>query len=130
MTSVSLAIRAACRVDAIEARSALRASLRNRWALEASAENAARNGLSDRLALHEGPLETAPPGRFGLVVANMIRSELFPLLPGLRARCAAGGTVILSGLLEEEEGRARARAELNANLDPRGPMVNLWTQRR
>ena len=80
-------------------------------AIQASAENAARNGLSDRLALHEGPLETAPPGRFGLVVANMIRSELFPLLPALRARCAPGGTVILSGLLEEEEGRARARLD-------------------
>jgi ribosomal protein L11 methyltransferase len=46
--------------------------------------------------------------RFDLVLANLIRRELLPVLPALAAHTRAGGHVVLSGLLEAEEAELRA----------------------
>ena len=80
-------------------------------AVEAAALNAEVNGLSSRLEVFHGPLEVAPEGRFGLILANMIRSELFPVLPAIRRRCQENAVVILSGLLREEEAPTKALLE-------------------
>ncbi len=88
-------------------------------ATEAAVENAKANGLAGRLEVFEGPLEAAPAGRFGLILANMIRSELFPVLPAIRERCQEGTQVLLSGLLAEEKGLVRAELE-GLGLELRG----------
>ncbi|MCP5056068.1 MAG: methyltransferase [bacterium] len=72
-------------------------------ATEATWENAARNRLTAGLSVWTGPIEGLGERPFDLVLANMIRAELFPLLEAIRARCSAGGRVILSGLLDEEQ---------------------------
>ncbi len=78
-------------------------------AVEATRDNARANGLEGRVVAFAGPLDALVPAmRFEVVLANMIRSELEPLLPGLAARLAVGGSLLLSGLLAGEEGRIGA----------------------
>jgi len=57
------------------------------------------NGLAERLALFAGPLAALEARGFPVVVANLLRRELLPLLPGIAERVAPGGCVVLSGLL-------------------------------
>ena len=75
------------------------------WSATNGAENAALNGLADRLEVRHGSLEVVPERGFDVVVANIIRSILEPLVPGLVARAAPGGSVVLSGLLTTERDR-------------------------
>ncbi|RIK93806.1 MAG: 50S ribosomal protein L11 methyltransferase, partial [Proteobacteria bacterium] len=73
-------------------------------------ENAQRNGVA--VASFAGSLDAlgARAGRFDLVVANLISSELRPILAALAARVAPGGALVVSGLLEAE------RADVGAAL--------------
>jgi ribosomal protein L11 methyltransferase len=65
-------------------------------------ENAAANGLADRLAVFAGPLEALRPAPFDLVLANLLKTELLPLAQGIAACTAPGGHAVFSGLLEGE----------------------------
>jgi ribosomal protein L11 methyltransferase len=67
-------------------------------------ENAARNGVAAALASFAGSLDALGPraGTFELVIANVISSELRPILAALVARVAPGGAAIFSGLLASE----------------------------
>jgi len=67
-------------------------------ALRASAANALANGV-DATFVHPDRL---PPGRFDLVVANILANPLVLLAPALSARVAAGGRLALSGVLAEQ----------------------------
>src|SRR5262249_55991064 len=62
-------------------------------------ENATRNGVD--VASFAGSLDALGPraGRFDVVVANLLSSELRPILAALAARVAAGGALVLSALL-------------------------------
>lgn len=73
------------------------------WSVTNGRENAERNGVADRLEVREGSLEVVPEGPFGLVVANIIRSILEPMLPLVAEKAA--GPVVLSGLLATERDR-------------------------
>jgi ribosomal protein L11 methyltransferase len=69
-------------------------------ALEATAANAERNGVSDRL-------EISSPADFGeraadAVVANILAAPLVRLAPALTDAVRPGGRVVLSGLLEQQ----------------------------
>lgn len=68
-------------------------------AVTATADNAVRNGVT--VAASATPLADVL-GTFDVVVANMTVGSLGPLMPGLVARTRAGGTVIVSGLLEDQ----------------------------
>ncbi len=67
-------------------------------------ENAVRNGVGARLACFTGSLDALGPraGTFDVVIANVISSELRPILAALVRRVAAGGVAIFSGLLAAE----------------------------
>ena len=80
-------------------------------------ENAAANRLGP-LAVFAGSLDALAAGaRFELVVANMLRRELEPLLGALVAHVAPGGALVLSGLLaSEREAIASALAVLGARV--------------
>jgi len=65
-------------------------------------ENARRNGLADRIAVFTGSLAALGAGGFELGLANLIRSELVPLLGELLARLQPGAALVLSGLLATE----------------------------
>jgi ribosomal protein L11 methyltransferase len=68
-------------------------------ATAAADEAATANGLRKRLGLFTGSLDALAPGAFDLVVANLLRRELEPLLPGLVARLRPDGRLLLAGLL-------------------------------
>lgn len=65
-------------------------------------ENAASNGLGDGLLAFTGSVSALAPLRFDIVVANMLRSEMTPLLRDLTLRSRRGGCLVLSGLLLSE----------------------------
>jgi ribosomal protein L11 methyltransferase len=73
-------------------------------------ENAARNGVV--VASFAGSLDALGPvaGTFDVVVANLISSEVKPILAALVGRVAARGALVLSGLLLAE------RAEMESLL--------------
>ncbi len=74
--------------------------------------NARTNGLGGRSHFFTGPLEAVDAAPFDLVVANLIRREVAPLLPGLEARVSTCGALVLSGLLDTD--RASVEASLSA----------------
>jgi ribosomal protein L11 methyltransferase len=71
-------------------------------AAEATRANAAANGLGDRLGVFVGSLGALAGAPFELVVANLLRRELLPLLEAVAARTRVGGCAVLSGLLAGE----------------------------
>ncbi len=64
--------------------------------------NAARNGLADRIEVFIGGIDAVPGSCFDLVVANLLKRELLPIVDEI-ARCTRkGGLAVFSGLLVEE----------------------------
>ena len=70
-------------------------------ALSASADNAERNGVGQRLRVYLPGLE--PPASYPVVVANILASALDALAETLAARVAPGGVIALSGILHGQE---------------------------
>lgn len=77
-------------------------------AVAATVENAALNGVGDRLEAHHGPLGTLPPGTYPVIVANLLAPLLVRLARDLERRMAPGGLLIVSGLLREQEDKVEA----------------------
>jgi ribosomal protein L11 methyltransferase len=71
-------------------------------ACRVTADNARRNGLSGRLAVALGGPERAA-GAFELVLANILSGALMAMAAALLERLAAGGELVLSGVLAEEQ---------------------------
>ncbi|MCL4686558.1 50S ribosomal protein L11 methyltransferase [Myxococcota bacterium] len=71
-------------------------------------ENAHANRLAKRLVVFTGSVAAVAPVAFDLVVANMIRRELLPLLGELTACVGGAGRLVLSGLLVSEQGLMEA----------------------
>jgi ribosomal protein L11 methyltransferase len=69
-------------------------------ALEATASNAARNGVTDRIVCR--PPEQFAESRADIVLANILAGPLMDLAPTLMACTVPGGWLILSGLLGEQ----------------------------
>lgn len=79
-------------------------------AVASARENLDLNDASAFVTLHvaDSPAELAP-GRFGIVAANIISSVLLRLRDSLVERVAAGGCLLLSGVLAAEESGFVAR---------------------
>ncbi len=71
-------------------------------------DNAVLNGVSDRVTILDDDLGAVSPGRFDLVLANIISGVLIPSLPRFRDFLLPGGTAVFSGLLDDEEELFRA----------------------
>ena len=73
-------------------------------AIPASRANAASNGLADRLTVTGRPLgDVVAAGRpFDLVAANLLLPDLLAVVPALGAALAAGGTLVVSGILADQ----------------------------
>jgi len=80
-------------------------------AAEAARENAEANGIEAGLALFTGPLEALAPVGFDLVVANLLKSELLPLIAGIAERTQPGGRAVFAGLLASEADEVRGALE-------------------
>ena len=68
-------------------------------AVQAARANADANGLRLALCCH---VDDLPPQRFDLVLANILASPLRVLAPLLASRCAPGGRLVLSGILQRQ----------------------------
>lgn len=76
-------------------------------ALQATADNAERNGVADRLSVHAP--DDAPAGTWPIVVANILASALDMLADTIAARVAPGGRLALSGILDGQQAPLLAR---------------------
>jgi ribosomal protein L11 methyltransferase len=79
-------------------------------ASEATAANAARNGLEDRIAARDGSLPSGEPP-YDVVLANLIASVLIALAGQLHAELRPGGTLVSSGIFIDREAEVRAAFE-------------------
>ena len=74
-------------------------------AVEVARENAAKNGVDVEIVAE--PLDRVG-GVFDVVVANILANTLVELAPGIAAKLAPGGVVLLSGILGGQEAEVRA----------------------
>ncbi|MGO4222492.1 50S ribosomal protein L11 methyltransferase [Lysobacter sp. TAF61] len=83
-------------------------------ALLATADNAERNGVGERL--HAFMPDQEPVATYPVVVANILASALVALADTLAARVAPGGRIAMSGILagQEDEVMARYSAEFES----------------
>lgn len=77
-------------------------------AVSASAQNAARNMLGERLDPRRGSLDEKPSERYRLVVANLVAGLLVDLAPRLADHLADGGTLIAGGIVAPRAGEVEA----------------------
>jgi len=73
-------------------------------AVDAARENAVRNGVA--IPVGQGSAADVP-GRFDVVVANIVSPVLQRTAPNLAARLAAGGTLLVAGISAPAEGATR-----------------------
>lgn len=70
-------------------------------ALEASRDNAARNGVAERISLHLPDADDGAPA--AILIANILAGPLHELAPLFATRVEAGGLLALSGILKGQE---------------------------
>jgi ribosomal protein L11 methyltransferase len=86
-------------------------------ALEASRDNAGRNGIAEqRLALYLPP--DLPPVAADVLVANILAGPLVMLAPQLASLVKPGGLLALSGILAEQGEEVAAAYAADFDLDP------------
>lgn len=68
----------------------------------ASRQNAMRNGVADRLTVHCG--ENPAECEFDIVIANILAGPLVELAKSVTGQLSTGGTLVLSGILQEQAG--------------------------
>ncbi|MFP8879552.1 MAG: 50S ribosomal protein L11 methyltransferase [Myxococcota bacterium] len=71
-------------------------------AIAATCANARANDIESGLEVFIGPLDAVADETFDLVVANLLRTELMPLIDGIAARVRPGGYAVFAGLLHDE----------------------------
>jgi ribosomal protein L11 methyltransferase len=69
-------------------------------ARRATRENASKNALFDRIAVHDAASRIAGP--YDLVLANILSQPLIELASRLAALCRRGGTIVLAGMLARD----------------------------
>ena len=97
------------------------------WSVANGHDNAALNCVEDRFEAREGSLDVVSETGFDLVVSNIIRSGLEPMLPGIVERAAHGASIVLSGLLtSEREHVVGVMADLGCGLDAESTENEWW----
>jgi ribosomal protein L11 methyltransferase len=71
-------------------------------AVTATEENAARNGVAERIRTYVGDVSTLA-GEADVVVANILAEVIAPIAPDLARRTRPGGTVLASGIIQARE---------------------------
>ncbi|MFP8874569.1 MAG: 50S ribosomal protein L11 methyltransferase [Myxococcota bacterium] len=77
-------------------------------AVREAARAGRENRLADRLGLMAGPIDALKEVKFELVLANLLKLELLPLRDRLVSRLAPGGSLLVSGLLRDEQPQVEA----------------------
>ena len=79
-------------------------------AIEATRENARRNGLARRIRVRQGSLPSGE-GAFDVVLANLIAGLLVVLAAGLHDELRPGGVLLASGIFIDREAQVRSSFE-------------------
>lgn len=78
-------------------------------AVDNARENAALNGVADRLELGTGSIDAvSPERRFDCILANILANPLMDMAEDIAARLARPGVLVLSGILREQADRVAA----------------------
>lgn len=70
-------------------------------AVRTAGENAARNGVADRLAVLVGDLSEKASGTYQIITANIVADAIKSLVPAVPALLAEGGVFIASGIIDD-----------------------------
>lgn len=73
------------------------------WCYENGIENCQLNDASDRVEIRTSELQDIPETDFDIVIANIQRNPLLELADAIVGKAKSGGTILLSGLLREDE---------------------------
>lgn len=97
-------------------------------------ENAAINGVAARIRCITADGLTHPelsePAAFDVILANILAEPLVALAPGLRRALADGGSIVLSGLLAEQQAMVLAACEREGlRLEAEWPIEGWVTMR-
>jgi ribosomal protein L11 methyltransferase len=79
------------------------------WAYANARENVVLNGVEEKVTILRGELDGVGSGTFDLIAANIQRSVIEPLLPGMKQRLHSDGVLVLAGLLDTEHALIRER---------------------
>ncbi len=71
------------------------------WAVENARENSKANQTA-QIEVVKGSLEEVPDGPFDFILANINRNVLLQYMPAMANRLAAGGTIMMSGIVSED----------------------------
>jgi len=85
-------------------------------ALDASLDNAERNGVENKLTLY--PPHQLPQVKSDIVIANILANPLISLAPTLAGLTKAEGLIALSGILKDQEDSVRTAYEPFFDLAP------------
>ncbi len=96
------------------------------WSVTNGEENARFNGVEGRFEVREGSLDVVSETGFSLVLANIIRAVLEPMLPRLAAIAAPRAPIVLAGLLQTERDRILRAAEETGLTLEREASENEW----
>ena len=77
-------------------------------AVEATRENAARNGLGEAIEAERGETVPGDDGAYDVVIANIIANVIIALAPSFARVLKPGGALIASGIIREREDEVRA----------------------
>ncbi|MGB0722020.1 MAG: 50S ribosomal protein L11 methyltransferase [Gammaproteobacteria bacterium] len=94
-------------------------------ALQATLENAQRNGVADRI--HTYLPDAAPRVQADRVLANILAKPLLELAPLLASHCRPGGHIVLAGLLDNQAHEVSARYSEWFIMDP-PESLDGWTR--
>lgn len=74
----------------------------DQWSYDNATENAENNG-ADKLTIEVGSIEDVQPEPFDIILANINRNILLTYMTNIFNLTKAGGTVLMSGLLTDDE---------------------------
>lgn len=90
------------------ARSALGIDI-DELAAKVAGENAALNGVEDRLTARQGNLAENVYGTFSLITANIVADVIMALAPDVPDHLSPGGIFVASGIINDREQEVRGR---------------------
>lgn len=95
-------------------------------AIDNATENAKLNGVETQISYTRELVPLGPTQRYPLVIANILRPVLIEFADQLVARMDAGGSLVLSGLIEEDLERVVDCYEKLLKRKPQVRALNEW----
>lgn len=99
-------------------------------AVTVTLENARQNGVAGKITAFQSDGFESPElagHKFDLIFANILAGPLMGLAPDIASVLMPGGTVILSGILDEQADQVSGRFETHNISIKKGPSLSGWT---